>query len=175
MSRFVHVLSVRQPWAWLICAGFKDVENRTWNTLWRGELYIHAGKSFDWEAMEWLEWDRPSIANKIKQHFRLDRSMVATAHKLHQDMMHEFGAIVGKVTLHDVTQNATSKWAEPLLYHWIVKRPVEIEPISMKGKLGIFRAEIPDEIKVIGNLAHDAGQHKATRQKNRFRNQPELF
>lgn len=25
------------------------------------------------------------------------------------------------------------------------------------------------------HLAHDAGQHKATRQKNRFRNQPELF
>lgn len=25
------------------------------------------------------------------------------------------------------------------------------------------------------HLAHDAGQHKATRQKNRFRNQPELW
>jgi len=23
-------ISVRQPWAYLICAGIKDIENRTW-------------------------------------------------------------------------------------------------------------------------------------------------
>lgn len=35
-------LSVRNPWGYLICAGLKDVENRTWKTDYRGELYIHA-------------------------------------------------------------------------------------------------------------------------------------
>ena len=47
----IKVLSVRQPWAWLICAGFKDVENRSWKTSYQGRLYIHAGKSFDWDAI----------------------------------------------------------------------------------------------------------------------------
>ena len=25
------VLSVKQPWAYLLCAGIKDIENRTWD------------------------------------------------------------------------------------------------------------------------------------------------
>ena len=40
-------LSVRQPWAWAICAGFKPVENRTWWTKVRGRILIHAGVRWD--------------------------------------------------------------------------------------------------------------------------------
>lgn len=36
-------LSIRQPWAWLIANGHKDVENRTWRTRFRGRFLIHAG------------------------------------------------------------------------------------------------------------------------------------
>ena len=28
MMSTIKVLSIRQPWAYLICAGFKDIENR---------------------------------------------------------------------------------------------------------------------------------------------------
>jgi hypothetical protein len=35
-------LSVKQPYAALICAGVKTVENRTWSTDYRGKLLIHA-------------------------------------------------------------------------------------------------------------------------------------
>lgn len=41
----MKALTIRQPWAWAICAGFKTVENRTWLTNYRGELAIHAGTS----------------------------------------------------------------------------------------------------------------------------------
>jgi hypothetical protein len=43
----VKALSIRQPWAWLIVAGYKDVENRKWSTSFRGRIYIHAGKTLD--------------------------------------------------------------------------------------------------------------------------------
>jgi hypothetical protein len=36
------VISVRQPYAAFICAGIKEVENRTWKTDYRGKLLIHA-------------------------------------------------------------------------------------------------------------------------------------
>lgn len=39
----MRTLSIRQPWAWLIVHGHKPVENRDWNTPWRGEFLIHAG------------------------------------------------------------------------------------------------------------------------------------
>jgi hypothetical protein len=32
----MKTLSVRQPYAWLIVAGFKPIENRTWRTTYRG-------------------------------------------------------------------------------------------------------------------------------------------
>lgn len=37
----VKVLSVKNPFAYSIIYGGKDVENRTWNTDYRGRLYIH--------------------------------------------------------------------------------------------------------------------------------------
>ena len=38
----MKVIVIRQPWAWLIVNGFKDVENRSWNTRYRGTLLIQA-------------------------------------------------------------------------------------------------------------------------------------
>jgi hypothetical protein len=38
----VKALSIRQPWAWLIANGHKDIENRSWNTNYRGAFLIHA-------------------------------------------------------------------------------------------------------------------------------------
>lgn len=40
----IYALSIRQPWAWLIVNGYKDIENRNWKTYFRGSIYIHAGK-----------------------------------------------------------------------------------------------------------------------------------
>jgi hypothetical protein len=41
----MKALSIRQPWAWLIVNGHKDVENRTWPTRFRGRVLIHANKN----------------------------------------------------------------------------------------------------------------------------------
>lgn len=43
----MRVLTVRQPWASLIVAGHKDVENRTWATTYRGRVLIHAASRLD--------------------------------------------------------------------------------------------------------------------------------
>ena len=43
----MKALSIKQPWAWLIVNGFKDIENRTWRTKIRGEFLIHAGIEAD--------------------------------------------------------------------------------------------------------------------------------
>ncbi len=41
--RELPALSVHQPWAWLIVAGFKHIENRSRRTHYRGPVLIHAG------------------------------------------------------------------------------------------------------------------------------------
>lgn len=42
----MKALSILQPWAWLITAGHKDIENRRWWTNYRGPFLIHAGKKW---------------------------------------------------------------------------------------------------------------------------------
>jgi len=39
------VVSLRQPWAWLVVNGFKTVENRSWPTEHRGLIWIHASQA----------------------------------------------------------------------------------------------------------------------------------
>ncbi|WP_229215634.1 ASCH domain-containing protein [Duganella sp. CY15W] len=40
----MKALSIRQPWAWLIVNGYKDIENRSWSTNVRGKVLVHASK-----------------------------------------------------------------------------------------------------------------------------------
>jgi hypothetical protein len=44
----MRVLTVCQPYAHLIATGAKPIENRTWQTFYRGPLAIHAGRSRAW-------------------------------------------------------------------------------------------------------------------------------
>ena len=47
MDKPIYALSIKQPWSWLICRGYKDIENRDWATAFRGRIYVHAGKNAD--------------------------------------------------------------------------------------------------------------------------------
>ena len=40
----MKTLSIKQPWASLICEGIKDIENRTWHTKFRGRILIHSSQ-----------------------------------------------------------------------------------------------------------------------------------
>ena len=40
----MKVLTIKQPWATLIMQGYKRFEFRSWQTKYRGDLLIHAGK-----------------------------------------------------------------------------------------------------------------------------------
>ena len=43
----MKVLTIRQPWAWLIANGHKTCENRSWEAAHRGPLLIHASRNLD--------------------------------------------------------------------------------------------------------------------------------
>jgi hypothetical protein len=43
----MKAISIKQPFAWLLVNGFKDLENRNWKTNFRGEILIHASKDID--------------------------------------------------------------------------------------------------------------------------------
>ena len=51
----MKVISIKQPWATLILEGLKEYEFRSWKTKYRGELYIHASKTYDNKNMKQFE------------------------------------------------------------------------------------------------------------------------
>lgn len=53
----MKALSGRQPWWWAILHAGKRIENRKWNTHYRGPILLHAAKGCtDQEMREALEW-----------------------------------------------------------------------------------------------------------------------
>lgn len=47
-------ISIRQPWAWLIVNGIKNVENRNWRTHYRGPVLVHVGKKIEKYAYDYV-------------------------------------------------------------------------------------------------------------------------
>lgn len=125
-----RALTVRQPWAWAIIHGGKDVENRSWsNRHVGGTIAIHAGVGMD--GLEEL----PRGVRKPK------------APELVR------GAIVGVVDVVRVVNRHRSKWFRGPL-GWVLENPRSITPpILCRGRLGLwilppkFRAAIDQQVK----------------------------
>jgi hypothetical protein len=71
----VRVLSLRQPWAHAVLHYGKTIENRRWNTRFRGEFLIHAAKGMTAAEYEQAEDFIAGVLGWGQQHreqFRLD-------------------------------------------------------------------------------------------------------
>ena len=128
-------LSVRQPWAWAIIHGGKDVENRNWYTSFRGTLAIHAGKSFDMNRGEWASMSTG----------RYGEPWHSMARGYNLQAYHVLGAIIGTVEVYDCVPDhrCDSAWKADgyEFYCWLLRNPQALkEPIPWKGRLGLFDA-----------------------------------
>jgi hypothetical protein len=116
-----RVLSIRQPWAWAIATGRKKVENRSWNTPYRGTVYIHASSRTEKFQNEWLY-----------QTFRI---------RVPDDLPNS--AIIAIAELQDVVTRRNSKrfgrWLEGKFGFVLSNVKALRKPIRMHGKLGLFR------------------------------------
>lgn len=128
----MKVLSIRQPWAWLIVNGHKDVENRTWSTKYRGEVLIHAGKGMTEEEYldveTFLIFEKPEINLELPPPVDLQR-----------------GGIVGVAELVDCVTESESRWFfGPYGFVMRNARPLPFSP--MRGALGFFNAPADFEV-----------------------------
>lgn len=134
-------LAVKQPWASLICSGIKDIENRTWQTDYRGRLYIVASSTnvnsgFDQNMFA------PEILKAVE--VAVTNGQIADIHTLPQS------AVIGYVDIVDCTGEAVdSIWscgslAEGNINWKLDNAHVFEQPLlpGFKVKLNLF--EIPE-------------------------------
>jgi len=133
----VKCLSVRQPFAWLLVNGFKDVEYRTWKTDYRGTIFIHASKTIDKEAYRDV-WEHLTKVEGIEMPPLTEA---------------ETGGLVGCVELVDivtgesaVNETKTAWELDPNTQNWIVTNPYTMDLYSTKGRVRLFTVELPSEM-----------------------------
>jgi hypothetical protein len=114
-----RALSIKQPWAWLIVNGYKDVENRSRRINYRGPLLIHAGLD-----KRWLQDD----AAHIKRKYGVDIP----------DTL-EFGGIVGVAEVVGCSDAHSSRWFVKGNFAWVLEKQRRLPFRLCKGALGLFR------------------------------------
>lgn len=121
----MKALSIRQPWAWLIVNGFKDIENRTWATKMRGDILIHASKN-----LTTLDYKR--LAYEVKNHHYIEIPTFAEMQKM-------CGGIVGQAKIIDCVTEHASPWKDDGSYGFVLRdaRPLPFYPL--KGMLGFLK------------------------------------
>jgi len=122
-------LSVKQPWAWAIVNGFKDVENRSWapgpKSLREGDSFlIHASQSFDKKGYKWILENRAELGLMICQ--IPSRKLFVT------------GAIVGAAIYGGAVTESSSRWFFGPK-GWVIREALDLaDPIPCKGALGLW-------------------------------------
>ena len=159
----MKAISIKQPWAYLIATGIKDIENRTWKCPQKyiGErVLIHASASAPKSIRKLLN------ADQINTVFKSDLYNDTNFAKIYNT-----GAVIGSVKIADCVINHPSIWAEetklptigdvledihflgkvqkpnPIIYNWVLANPILFdEPImNVKGKLGFWDYEFSED------------------------------
>lgn len=122
-------LSIRQPWAWLILHGGKDIENRDWPTRVRGRILVHAAKGMTESEYEYAV--DAAIANGADL-----RAMPDWKHM-------QRGGIVGSVEIVDCVAASASPWFIGGC-GFVLRDPRPLPFVPYKGRLGFF--EVGDDL-----------------------------
>lgn len=149
----MKAVSVKQPWAQLICLGVKPIENRTWATKYRGRVYIHAsGKPVPFNGMDnGMKFTQDQLREVFK--------ICPVKDGRYPDVMSKYlnGAIIGEVDIIDCVRGHESIWAEHVarvirkvegapkeinvpVYNWVLENAVLYDnPIeNVKGALSFW-------------------------------------
>ena len=150
----MKVLSIKQPWASLICTprpdnnllGIKDIENRSWKTKFRGRILIHASA----KKVPFGNWYDSLLTNK--------QLLALPDHYCSEPERFNYSAIIGEVDIVDCVINHSSIWAERsykniqynsilgeeekpyTIYNWVLANPVLYDKpiLNVKGKLSFW-------------------------------------
>lgn len=117
----MKAISIRQPDAWLVVNGWKDIENRAWKTQYRGVIAVHAsGKAMTKGDREYLAAVCEVLGIPVP-----DDSELPT------------GGIVGLVEVVDCVTAHESVWFDGPI-GWVLGKYLPVKFIPCKGKLGLF-------------------------------------
>ena len=168
----MKTLSIRQPFASLICRGIKTIENSSWKTTYRGKLLIHSsGKPLAWLAFDYLprnfvkgyqKYYGTSIkampeeyayfskwVEELRNFYHLEKVPFNYPEDI-KDRTKKYGfalpvqAIIGEAELVEVVKNSKEIFAIPGNFHWVMANPVLYKKpiLNVMGKLRLWEYDL---------------------------------
>jgi len=126
----IPAISIKQPWAWLIVNGYKDLENRSTLKNFRGDVLICASKQWDKNWLSLDMWDNPFFSDIFS-----DMAFADLFDNLDK------GGIIGAVTITDSITKSDSPWfIGPNAF--VLTNPIKLTFTPCKGFLGFFNPKI---------------------------------
>ena len=126
----MKVLSIKEPFASLVCLGKKKIETRSWKTNYRGELFIHAsGKNL---AKEFLTNDY--VIDLIKNLDMNYGNIICRCNLV--DCVYMDETFLEYIKQNPIEYNLGEY--KQGRYAWVMEDIEPIYPISAKGKLNIW-------------------------------------
>ena len=135
----MKTITLKQPWAFLVCSGVKDIENRTWKCP---EKYIgkrvlsHASKD---EELDVSALNRPQLRAAYP---------VLSKHEMFDSEKFDRGSIIGSVRIVNCVINHPSIWAEKTgggktVYNWVLEDAILFDKpiLDVKGKLSFWESD----------------------------------
>lgn len=132
----MKALTIRQPYAWLIINAGKDVENRSWQTHFRGTFLIHAAKARSRE-----EYDEARRFFDEQVILQLDPNSHIPEIPDMDEL--EYGGIIGQAQLVDCVTWYYSPWFTGP-NGFILKKARALPFMPITGRLGWFDVKLSE-------------------------------
>ena len=125
----MKVLTIREPWASLIINDYKKYEFRSWKTNYRGKILIHTSQKIEKEMLSrFKDYNLNCIGGSIIGEAELT-DCILVDENFNQNLRKIDNVVYGR-------SNHVEKYA------WKLENVKKYdEPISMKGKLGLWNIE----------------------------------
>ncbi len=159
----MKALSIKQPYAWLICVGYKDIENRDWRIGRKPALggtfkdrglelparvYVHAGKTPDamWPAMDLIKRlhgeSDSAIIWKNFVHYTVSAGQSIVFPSANKSL------IIGEVDITGCVTESNSPWFVGKYGFTLANPKLYDKPIPYRGQLGFFEVTLPNTQEV---------------------------
>lgn len=147
----MKAITLTQPWAALVSVVEKDVETRSWQTSYRGEIAIHAGIGLGPVGGKrgLIELcNRPYFKTSLFDYGLSERT--ANSDLLVPSSAMRFGAVVAVAELYDIEPTGTARHIVDekerafgdyslFRYAWFLRNIRRLEkPVFVKGALGLW-------------------------------------
>jgi hypothetical protein len=147
----MKAISIRQPYAALVVAGIKNIENRTWATRYRGPLAICASKAMSADDVQFeRQWCRENGIPFPEPLLRggiigiADLVGIFRPAKNPENAAFECDGVLYEMLLPSDQLPDSMDWYVEGAIGWVLANPRPVKFVKYRGKLGLF--SVPDDL-----------------------------